>query len=492
MPLAVPAFSLDLKSRYMPLDQGNLPEHSESHAGAPLGIPGASRLSGKLLLVASTVGVIALVFLLLFSATHLRAIRSAWAGLVDKPQSISAEPPVRRAFIAAPITSQSRSLSAPSPIKVFSPEEQAQKIWADFEKANLGTAVDNWSKQHPEILCRRYNGTTWSTTADAQWAERCSAGEQQEDAHWSFYAFGLEEPIVSRLEQFDVSTASLPSDSLTAVHALLQSRLGGRFGSGEDTSPKIGRTRDSVWPPNLRWQRPDLEIQLFQSELDPRTNQGRLRLQARSRVLLDALKEDERLKQFGTSNYIYEAGSAIDAQLSEKLKSEFPGLDAMLMKQRPDTYPQKVKEALEQWKQQFRQSQSAGQTGVRAAVIAIPQSDWKASEFEEAIVALLTAAKTASSERQPMLLMAADRLAGRLPFVMTNDKSQADHWEEWRRQLEKLGVTYDGSGASLDGYAWTYTGSFLNRVWSNYAQNEWENARSCCFLPRASIQGRIV
>jgi hypothetical protein len=452
----------------MPLHQENLPQHSESQAGTPPEAPDASRLSGKLLLVSSVIGAIAL----LFAATHFSAIRSAWAGLASKPESLSA--PSR---IQTPASVQHTSEAVPSAASSqpasLSPEEQAQRIWTEFVKASWGVTPEEWSKQHPEIPCQRFSGTMWNPVADAAWSQRCSPGTQPEDAHWSFYAFGLEEPIVPRLEQFDASTASLPTDSLTAVHASLQSKLTARFGPGEDTSQKIVRTADPTSPPNLRWQAPDLEIQLFQSELDPQRKLGRLRLQARGRPLLDALKQDEHLKQFGTGGFVYQAGSGMDAQLSEKLKSEFPGPAAMLMKQSPDIDPQKVKDALEQWKQQFRASQAAGQSGVRAAVIAIPQSNWNADEFEEAIVRLLAAARSAPSDRQPILLLAADRLAGRLPWVVGNDKSVVNHWAEWRAQLGELGVTYVGSGASPDASLWSYTGSILKRVAADYSQSEW-------------------
>jgi hypothetical protein len=452
----------------MPLHQENLPECSESQAGTPPETPGASRLSGKHLLVASVIGAIAL----LFAATRFPAIRSAWAGL-DKPQSLVADPPVRRTAVAAPLASEKRSPAPPSPAAALSPEEQAQRIWTDLEKASLGAALGDWSNQHPEIPCRRFNGTLWSQAADVAWSERCSPGRQPEDAHWLFYAFELEEPIVPRLEQFDASTPSLPPDSLTTVHALLQSRLAARFGPGEDTSSKIVRTRETARPPNLRWQTPDLEIQLFLSEFDPQSKQGRLRLQARDRTLLSALKEDERLKQFAAGGYIYEAGSGIDKQLSEKLKNEFPGPAAMLMKQRPDADPQQVAEALEESKQQFRASETAGQTGVRAAVIAIPQSNWNASDFKDAIVRLLAAAKSAPPERQPILLLAADRLLGRLPWVVQNDNSHAEHWPEWRAQLENSGVTFGNSGANPGGLTWSYAGSLLKRVWTDFPQTEW-------------------
>jgi len=451
------------------LDQENLPEQSKPQAGPRFEPREGLRFSGKALLVVSAV-----VIALLLVAAQFPAVRSTWAGLVNKPQSLGASQSAKTyGATAAPRTSESASAAAPSQAADASAEEQAQKIWAEFEKTFWNATLEAWLRQHTEISCQPFHGNMWGGGADRQWSHRCSAGAQPEDAHWSFYAFGLEEPIVPRLEQFEVTTPSLSAESLTAVHNQLQSRLAARFGPGEDTSPKFGHPRDPIWPPNFRWQTAELEIQLFQSELDPQHNTGRMRLQARGRALLDALKEDERLKQFAAGGYLYQAGSGIDAQLAENLKGEFPAPATMLMKQQPDADPQKVAQALQQWQQQFRASQAAGQSGVRAAVIGVPQEHWKVSEFKDAIVRLLTAAKSAPPGRQPVLLLAADRLAGRMIWVAQNDTSQKDHWAEWRRQLATLGLSYDGTGDSTGGDSWIYSGSLLKRASTEYGQSAW-------------------
>ena len=76
-----------------------------------------------------------------------------------------------------------------------------------------------------------------------------------------------------------------------------------------------------------------------------------------------------------------------------------------------------------------------------------------------------------------MLLLAADRLAGRLTWVAGNDKSNEGLWPKWRAQLHELGIDYGGSEASPYPNAWNYTGSLLKRVAADYSQTEWgENA----------------
>jgi hypothetical protein len=189
--------------------------------------------------------------------------------------------------------------------------------------------------------------------------------------------------------------------------------------------------------------------------------------------LLDALNDDEQLKLVGTTHFLYEAGSTIDAQLADNLRADFPEAALMLMKQQPDPDPQKMREAVQQWQSQLRSAPPTGQSGARAAVIALPENSWKADEFYGALLRLLTAAKTSSAARQPVLLLAADRLAWRLPWALGKDKSQSTHWQEWRTQLAGLGVTYEQSFDGPDENSWIYTGTLLRRVWTDYAETDW-------------------
>src|SRR6266853_3062358 len=350
------------------------------------------------------------------------------------------------------------------------PEAQAQQLWAEFEKSSWNAPQQEWSTLPPEIPCEPFRGGIYGQgTADRQWSHRCSASREPEAAHWSFYVFGLQEPLVPRLHQFDVAAPALPEEALSQVQNLLQTRLTARFGPAEDRSSKVARSRPVRWPENLRWQAPDLEIQLYLSEFDPQRRVGRLRLQGRQRALLEALNEDERLKLVGTSDFLYQAGSGIDAQLADKLRADFPDVATMLMKQQPDPDPQKMREAVQQWQNQLRSSHTSGQTGVRAAMIALPQSNWQAAQFRDALVKLLASARTSSFDRQPVLLLAADRLAGRLHWVMENDTSESAHWQEWRTQLVELGATY----APFFSAPPEYTGNLLNRVWTDFPESDW-------------------
>ncbi len=135
-----------------------------------------------------------------------------------------------------------------------------------------------------------------------------------------------------------------------------------------------------------------------------------------------------------------------------------------------------MREAIQkQLQSQVKAAQAAGQTGPRAFIVAAPQTiaNWKAEQLRDALMRGLTAAKNSSPDRQPVLLLAADYLARRLPGVMRNDKSQAGHWQKWRTQLADLGVTYQESAVSPDEEPWTYAGSLLQRVWTDYGQTDW-------------------
>ncbi len=439
----------------------------------------APPLARNRILVFSGIG-----FVIFLVAASPYLIKTARAKFDRAFASTSAPPPALTAKVSPPATQVPSAM--PAQQATLSADEQAQKLWSDFEKTTWGAPFEAWPSLHPDIPCKPFRGEMWGGTADRQWAQRCSAGPRLEAAHWSFYVFGLQEPLISRLEQFDVTTGALPAEALTAVQNSLQNRLAARFGPGEDRSPKMARVRPVPWPQYMRWQAPDVEIELNLSEFDPQRKEGRLRLQGRHRALLEALKEDERLKLVGTSNSLYQyyqTGAGMDALLADKLRPDFPNVATMLMKDRPDPDPQtreanqqKIREAIQQQIQsQIKSAQATGQTGPRAAIIAVPQTNtyWKADEFHDALVRLLTSAKTSPRDRQPVLLLAADQLAWRLPLVMTSDKSQTQHWAEWRTQLAGLGASYEESAMSPDENPWTYTGTLLRRVWTDYSETDW-------------------
>jgi len=421
--------------------------------------------------------VILLVFLIALIAAGPHLIRSARAKFERIVDSEIAPPlPGPPPRVSLP-QAQKRAAMPPLPQQPsVSAEELVQKLWTEFDEATWGASFESWSKLHTDLTCKPFRGNMWGLGADAQWSHRCSSGPQLEAAHWSFYVFGLQEPLIPRLEQFDVFTAALPGQTLTAVQSSLQCRLTARFGPGEDRSPKVAANRPPVsQAQSMRWQTLDVEIQLDLSEFDSQRKEGRLRFQARHKALLDALKEDERLRLVGTTSSWYDMGAEIDKQLADELRSDFPQAATMLVKQQPDPDPEKVREAIQKFQTQLKVSQAPGQTGPHAAIMAVqvPPTYWKAEEFHDALLKLLMSVATSPRERQPVLLWAADHLAARLPQVMINDRSQEGHWPEWRTQLASFGVSYEESAFSSDEGPWVYTGILMKRVWTDYGETDW-------------------
>src|SRR5260370_24079320 len=239
----------------------------------------------------------------------------------------------------------------------------------------------------------------WRAGADAQWSHRCSTGIEREAPHWSFYIFGLQEPLVPHLEQFDVTTTALPEETLQQAQQLLQSRLTARYGPPEDRSPKFVRSRAVPCPEYMHWQAGDVVIDLNVSELDPQRKDGRLLLQGRHRPLLAATNDSEPLTLVGTTDLLYAVGAGIDAQVADNLRTDFPAVAVMLMTQQPDPDPPNTREAIQQWQSQRKAAQSAGQTGVGVFAIALPPNNSKPQELHDALVRLLTTAKTSPPDR---------------------------------------------------------------------------------------------
>src|ERR1700739_4646760 len=255
-----------------------------------------------------------------------------------------------------PIVPLDDPFAIPSPSQLVPSTEEEARLLTDFDKAAWGATMQEWSTAHANIHCQAFHGRMWAAEADRQWSYQCSPSRDREAPHWSFYVCGLQEPLVPRLEQFDETTRALPEDALNAAQKSLQARLTARYGSPEDGTQKLGGVSAIVWPRYLRWKLPDFEVQLNLSEFDPARKEGRLQLLGRHRPLLAALNDDERIKSVGASDFLYQGGSGIDKQLADALGPEFSDVVTMLLKDRPDQDPEKMRAAVQQAIQQ-RQNQ---------------------------------------------------------------------------------------------------------------------------------------
>ena len=203
-------------------------------------------------------------------------------------------------------------------------EAEAQRLWSEFGKTVWSATPEKWSQLHPDAACETFHGVIWASGADRQWTQRCSEGSREIAAHWTFYIFSVQAPLLTHLEQFDANTTTLPGDLLRQVQQVLQARLSARYGPGQDHSPANPRVRVVAWPNYVSWQNGDLQVHLNLSEFDPKRNEGRLSLLARHRPLLDALAEDDRLKKIDVRAYVSQVGSPIDEDLSRELLEIFP------------------------------------------------------------------------------------------------------------------------------------------------------------------------
>jgi len=136
----------------------------------------------------------------------------------------------------------------------------ADALWAALDLTTWGAPYGEWSGRHPEIKCRQFRGATLAELADREWCERCAEVLPHSKAEWSFYAFNLEEPLISRLEQFDASTDTSSLEILEGIQRILAQKISARYIAGEDLGPRMPRARVVPWPERVRWRAGDLEI----------------------------------------------------------------------------------------------------------------------------------------------------------------------------------------------------------------------------------------
>jgi hypothetical protein len=386
-------------------------------------------------------------------------------------QSKSTPPASRAKVLVVPMDDP--FAMAPTSQLVPSTEEES-RLLTDLDKAAWGATFKEWSAAQSGIHCQVFHGRMWAPEADHQCSYSCSSTRER-NAHWSFYVFGLQEPLVPRLEQFEETTRTLPEEALSAAQKSLQTRLTARYGAPEDRTAKLGGVSPIAWPRYLRWKTTDLEFQLNLNEFDPARKEGRLELLARHRPLLDALNEDGRIKLLGASDFLYQAGSAIDKQLADALGPDFSDVATMLLKDRRDPDPQKmraaVQQAIQERQKEVQSSPSAGHAGIGAFAMAAPQAQtsWSPEDFHKALLHLLTNVKQAPRDQEPILLFAADRLAGRLPWAFTGQFLHKD-WTDWREQLASYGLTYQRDSEEQ---SWAYGSGLLKRVWTEYGNTPW-------------------
>jgi len=290
-----------------------------------------------------------------------------------------------------------------------------------------GAAYSGWRRYHSQAACRQFPQGGHATLPDALWSHRCAQTAQGVLTEWLFYALSLDEPITPRLEQFRVVIAEMPPASLEEVRRELSERLSNRFGAAEEIDARRAPPAEpgsAFWRNWQRWRSGDLDLYLYL--LDAPGQTPRLQLQVRRRPLVEALAVERRLQESDLARWS-EAGTPLDLRLAKELERLFPSLPRLL----------------------------AG-----------GQSELDQNALRPAVVELLEAAKTAAPERRAMLLLAADRLAGRLG----PSERESPQWEQERKQLAAYGLNFEWDEL---GGSWAYTHDLLWRIWEDYAGMPW-------------------
>ena len=299
----------------------------------------------------------------------------------------------------------------------------AGSLWEHLQAVPWDATYADWQRAHLQLACRQSPEGEHPTLPDELWSYRCAQAAQPVTSEWLFYALSLDQPLAARLEQFHASINGLALAELEETHREISLRLTARYGAGVDPG-KVSEPGSAFFRNIRRWQSGDLQLSvyLFARGTEP----PRLELQARRRVLLDALATEQRLRDW-QMDQLAEAGSPLDNRLAHDLGAEFPRLPALLQRSQPE------------------QDQAA---------------------IQPLLLDLLQAARVSLPERRAMLMMAADRLAARL----LAGERESPQWEQQRNQLARFGLNFEWDEL---GAAWQYTHDLLWRIWEEYAGMPW-------------------
>jgi hypothetical protein len=316
------------------------------------------------------------------------------------------------------------------------PPSLATTVWNELEAAaDWGVPYADWQSSRRPDGCEPYAApadavTDIGTGGVELWSYRCRQSVSSTNGTWFFYAFDSRDPVVARLEQFRISVEGPPIDQLAAAQAELTSRLNARYGAGERPAARsITEWGSSFWRGALRWQNAELQIYLYIEELAyAKPIVPRLKLQVRHRPVLDSMATVQRLERAQSTLKWGDSGTTLDAQLAKQLGAEFPAAAALL------AMPERLVEE-------------------QAALL-------------PPLIALLNAARGTGGERHAMLLLAADRLTGRLRDGRLGSRSL----DVRRQRLGAYGLHFEW--AELGG-GWMYTHDLLWRAWQEHPETAW-------------------
>lgn len=322
------------------------------------------------------------------------------------------------------------------PRAVAAGDAPVEDVWRALREAPWGATYDAWTRSGPAASCERYRSTGSWSTADEEWAYRCRSDDAGTVREWFFYVFSGDPPA-PRLEQFRariLAPVGPPSASHAAAlderHRVLAERISERYGNAEHPAKLVVQEFGSAsWREIRRWRTDVLEILLHVDE--PPSGPPYVGLLARQRPLLTALTEEEREGAArGTPDWQDQLESRLAMVLSEELRAPYPDYGALIARLR----------------------EGRGDPATQSKAYGL-------------VLDLLKAA-AARDARRPVLLLAADLLAGQLGA----DDEHSPEWAARRRTLSSHGLAWQWSQL---GATWVYGHELLWRIWQEYPLGPW-------------------
>lgn len=303
----------------------------------------------------------------------------------------------------------------------------ADGLWSQLQAVKWGAAQSQWQVTHPEATCQQFRGDGDWKPADGQWSYRCTRRSQTQTVEHFFYAFGLKKPLVARLRQFRAYVNGFTPAILEEAHRILEERLTTAHGPSvvpgtlTDFEPAEGRGV-------RRWATKRLDLYLYLE--DQRQGSVRLGLVVRQRKLLDVLEKGEllaRLLQAVPASH----GWSLDSELAEKLRYTFVNLPTLMMQTETERDP---------------------------------------AELRTTLAFMLRKAQAASPDRRALLLLAAARVAERLPAI-----DFEAHPGFRSAPMPRLQFAGYGSAQTADtpADARAYANTLLWHAWMSHSESGW-------------------
>jgi len=300
------------------------------------------------------------------------------------------------------------------------------RLWNQLQAIRWDATYSTWRLQHASASCRPFTAPSQDvvdgTGANELWSHRCEQDSLGTTSEWLFYAFGPRPPVSERLEQVRVSLGNLPADQMEAAARGLSRLISNTHGA--PVSEQVSEFGSAFWRQTARWKTNEIEIVLGMEELPNRP--PRVKVFIRHQPLLDALAIRQRLENDLSGDV--DPGTLPNSELASLLGSEFAQPAALL--------------------------RAPSDTAADPAMVM------------NAVTALLDAANTGTADRVGRVLLAADRLAGRL----TMSERESDVGQRQRDQLAAYGLSFEWDAL---GATWVYAHDLLWRLWTTHPRTSW-------------------